>query len=187
MSADSPPPRGIESTEDLVERLAGLLAPSTVILCVGDEMRGDDGAGPAVAEKLCGLVPWTVIDAQNAPENFLMKVAAAEPEGVVLVDALHFGGRPGAVRLVQPGELTGLGPSTHGPAPLTFFEALTTMRPCRCSVLGIQPLNTELDSPISEPVKEGINLVVRAFRSLAQTRSRTTGHEQSDSEAGSFG
>jgi len=161
-------PPGVETAASLVGRLASLVAPSSVIVCVGDEMRGDDGAGPAVAKELSGTVPWTVLDAQNAPENFLMKVVAAKPESVVLIDALHFGGRPGAIRVIRPGDLAGCGPSTHGPAPLTFFEALNAMHPCRRAVVGIQPRSTELGAPACGAVKQGVRVVVGAFRELAQ-------------------
>ena len=157
----------LATAEELAAHLAELLDPSSVIICVGDEMRGDDGAGPAVAKELGGTVPWLVIDAQNAPENFLMKVVNAEPRSVVLVDALHLGEPPGTVRLTDPEDLSGHGPSTHGPAPVTFLEALKAMFPCRQVVLGIQPVGTELGSSISQPVRASIALIVDALRSAA--------------------
>ena len=42
-----------------------------VLLCVGNSMMGDDGAGPLLAEK-CAAAPkgnWVVIDGGSAPEN----------------------------------------------------------------------------------------------------------------------
>jgi len=167
MTASAPDGPRPTSAEGLAARLADLLGPSSVIICVGDEMRGDDGAGPAIARQLVGTVPWLVLDAQNAPENFLMKVVNAEPQSVVLVDALHFGETPGAVRLIDPEDVSGHGPSTHGPAPVTFLEALRAMRPCRQAVLGIQPGSSELGTAISEPVREAVHLVVRTLQSLA--------------------
>lgn len=44
-----------------------------VLLCVGNSMMGDDGAGPLLAEK-CAAAPkgnWVVIDGGSAPENDL--------------------------------------------------------------------------------------------------------------------
>ncbi len=169
MTATGKPSDGSRSTsaEGFAARLANLLEPSSVIICVGDEMRGDDGAGPAVARQLVGTVPWLVVDAQNAPENFLMKVVNAEPRSVVLIDALHFGEAPGVVRLIDPKDVSGHGPSTHGPAPVTFLEALRAMLPCRQVVLGIQPGSSELGTAIGEPVREAVDLVVRTLQSLA--------------------
>lgn len=42
-----------------------------VLLCVGNSMMGDDGAGPLLAEK-CAAAPkgnWVVIDGGSAPEK----------------------------------------------------------------------------------------------------------------------
>lgn len=42
-----------------------------VLLCVGNSMMGDDGAGPLLAE-LCAANPpgnWVVIDGGSAPET----------------------------------------------------------------------------------------------------------------------
>lgn len=42
-----------------------------VLLCVGNSMMGDDGAGPLLAEK-CAAAPkgnWVVIDGGSAPET----------------------------------------------------------------------------------------------------------------------
>jgi hydrogenase 3 maturation protease len=169
MTVPRKPPGGSRSTpaEALAARLADLLEPSSVIICVGDEMRGDDGAGPAVARQLAGTVPWLVLDAQNAPENFLMKVVNAEPQSVVLIDALHFGETPGAVQLIDPENVSGHGPSTHGPAPVTFLEALKAMLSCRQAILGIQPESSELGAAISEPVGEAVDRLVRTLQSLA--------------------
>ena len=42
-----------------------------VLLCVGNSMMGDDGAGPLLAQ-MCAAHPqgeWVVIDGGSAPEN----------------------------------------------------------------------------------------------------------------------
>jgi len=153
----------------LARRLAGVLEPSVAIVCVGNDMCGDDGAGVAVARQLIETVPWTVYDCRNAPENFLGKIVRARPESVVLVDALHFGAEPGAVRLLDADELTGRGPSTHGPTPLALLDALGMMHLCRRVVLGIQPARTQLGTALSEPVAQAVEVVVGAFRLLAQS------------------
>jgi len=162
---------GITTLEHLVEHLAEVVLPSTVIVCVGNELCGDDGAGVAVARRLAGSVPWKVFDTQTVPESFLMKIVNAGPESVLLIDALDFGAAPGAVELIESDRsdsLGGQGPSTHGPAPLAFLELLNMMHPCRCAVLGIQPRCTEVGAPISQPVAAGIDMVVRAFEALTE-------------------
>ena len=157
------PGRDERSVRELAECLAAFVVPSTAIVCIGNDMRGDDGVGPAVAERLAGRVPWKLFDTQTAPESFLMKIAAAEPESVLLIDAIVFDAPPGAVQLFRPEELAGQGPSTHGPAPTAFLEALAMVHPCRLAVLGIRPGRTELDQGISEPVAAAVDRVVSAL------------------------
>jgi hydrogenase maturation protease len=161
---------GIDSLEHLVEHLAEVMTPSSVIVCVGNDLCGDDGAGVEVARRLKDAVPWTVIDARTVPESFLMKIVGLRPETVLLVDALAFGAQPGAVELVEAKDVGGQGPSTHGPAPLAFLEILQMMHPCRAAVLGIQPAHDTVGAGLSEPVLAAVDRIVEAFRQL------TTGH-----------
>ena len=161
--------------EELADLLAPLLTPTTAIVCVGNDLCGDDGVGPAVARDLAGTVPWAVFDARTAPESFLGKIIAGRPESVVLIDALDFGGPVGAVRIIPPGDVGGQGPSTHGPAPLAFLEALAIMCPCRCAVVGVQPGHVEPGTPMSPPVARAGRRLVHALRRLARTDGNAAG------------
>jgi hydrogenase 3 maturation protease len=146
------------------------MTPTTVLICVGNDMYGDDGAGPAVAKRLSGTVPWEVFDGGSAPESFLMKIAARRPGLVILVDAVDFCGLCGEVRLLEDDLPANQGPSTHGPAPLAFLEALRAIHPCRTAVLGIQPGRAVLAEPLSPPVERAVETVVKAFRIAASAR-----------------
>ncbi len=156
------------SAAELAARLRETLAPSSVIVCVGSDLCGDDGAGPAVAGGLGDTLPWQVLDTGNAPENFLGRIVTLEPESVLLVDALHLGAEPGSAALLDAARIAGVGPSTHGPAPVTFLDALDQMHPCRRFVLGIQPEQTAVGSPLSPAVQRGVALAVDALRRCAE-------------------
>jgi hydrogenase maturation protease len=158
---------GIDTVDHLVEHLAEFADPSLIIVCVGSELCGDDGAGPAVAKALAGTVPWLVCDTQTVPESFLMRIVDRRPATVVLVDAVDFRARPGAVDLLAASQLTGQGPSTHGPAPLAFLELLGMMHRCRAAVLAIQPKQTAFGEPLSAEVARAVEFVTQAFRALA--------------------
>ncbi len=163
--------RGIHTAEHLAEHLREILPKDPqrlAIVCVGNELCGDDGAGVVVATELKGAVPWDVYDTQTVPESFLMKIVERRPECVLLVDALDFGAEPGATELFQAGDVGGQGPSTHGPAPLAFLDVLQMMLPCRRAVLGIQPAGAEFGTPLSPPVRAACRMVVQAFTSLAE-------------------
>jgi hydrogenase maturation protease len=167
----NPPPGaphgGIETVQHLVEHLAEFADPSLIVVAIGNELCGDDGAGPAVAKVLAGTVPWEVLDAQTVPESFLMRIVNRRPATVVLVDAVDFHARPGAVDLLGASQLTGQGPSTHGPAPLAFLELLGMMHRCRAAVLAIQPKQTAPGQPLSAEVAKAVEFVTEAFRTLA--------------------
>jgi hydrogenase maturation protease len=161
------PHGGIQTIEHLVEHLSAFITPSTVIVCIGNELCGDDGAGPAVARALTGTVPWEVIDTQTVPESFLMKIVQRRPESVFLIDAVDLGASAGAVDFLEPTQISGQGPSTHGPAPLAFLELLDMMHPCRAAVLAIQPKQTNPGQPLSPPVAQAVAMVIEGFKTLA--------------------
>jgi hydrogenase maturation protease len=151
----------------LLQRLKELACPSMVVVCVGNEIRTDDAAGVAVARRLAGSVPWKVYNTFNAPESFLMKIASDRPDVVLLVDAFDFAAEPGTIELFGPEQVGGQGPSTHGPAPVSFLDALMMVHRCRQAVLGIQPERVSLGEGLSAPVARAVETVVQAFRNLA--------------------
>ena len=155
--------RGIDTVEHLAEHLREILPPGSVILCVGNQLTGDDGAGPEIARRLSGRLPWRVFDVQGVPENFLMKIVDARQETVLLIDALDFDAAPGSVELLSAEGVTGQGPSTHGPAPIAFLDILKMFHPCRRAVLGIQPAQTEFGREMTDPVKGAVDFVCRAL------------------------
>lgn len=179
MSPTPPPPdtrdagrgptgRGIIRTAtELTRRLAELLAPDATIVCIGNELRGDDAAGIEIARRLDGSVPWTVHQAETVPENFLMKIVAARPSAVLIVDAMHFDAPPGAVGVFDQADLAGPGPGTHAPSPVAFLQILDMMHPCRSAILGIQPACIEFGADLSPAVREAIDLVAAVFEDLA--------------------
>ena len=164
-----------ESAEALAERLREVLEPSSVIVCIGHELAGDDAAGVAVGRAVAGELPWQVVQAQNAPESFLMRIVAAEPASVLLVDALHFAGAPGDIRLLDAAEIVGDSPSTHGPSLATFLSLLKTMHSCPTWLLGIQPAGVEMGAALSAPVRRAVEQVLQAFRAIAGAPRRRHG------------
>ena len=173
-SPPPPPPKTrdtggeiIRTAAQLARQLAGVLAPDAAIVCVGNELRGDDAAGVEIAKRLDGRVPWTVHQTQTAPENFLMKIVAARPSAVLIVDAMHFDAPPGAVGVFDRRDLAGPGPGTHGPSPVAFLEILDMMHSCRSAILGIQPEGVDFGAEVSPAVRRAIDLIAAAFDDLA--------------------
>jgi hydrogenase maturation protease len=163
---------GIDTAEHLAEHLCEVLTARSAIVCVGNELNGDDGAGPEIARRMSGRVRWSVFDVRNAPENFLMKIVEAAPDTVLLIDALSFDADPGSIELFAAEAVTGQGPSTHGPAPIAFLDILNMMQPCRRVVLGIQPARIDPGQEMSGPVAKAVDLVCEALIKAGGTDPR---------------
>ena len=112
---------GIDTLQHLVERLAEFMAPSTAIVCVGNELCGDDGAGRGASP--AGSAATSLGDVycvETVPESFLMKIVERRPDVVLLVDALG---------LPSPAGRRGLG--RGGPASAAWGRARTGRPPWR--------------------------------------------------------
>ena len=157
--------------DDLRASLRPLLAPPAVMVCIGSELHGDDGAGVVLGRELAGLVPWFVIEAGLAPESFVVKIADYRPGAVMLIDAVNFGAPPGAVALIDVDRIASVAAGTHGPSLIPFIEALQMMHRCEVIVLGIQPMATRTGDGLSRPVRQAVSLVAAAFRALADDGS----------------
>ncbi|MBL8132189.1 MAG: hydrogenase 3 maturation endopeptidase HyCI [Anaerolineae bacterium] len=116
--------------------------PRAVLLGVGQELDGDDGAGLEVVRRLQRRITdaggWRIIDAGTAPENYAGWIAAWNPALVIVVDAANLGAPPGAVRLLDWEGAEGISASTHT-LPLTLLgRYLTLACGCDLALLGIQ-------------------------------------------------
>jgi len=176
-----------EPLEELTARLARVLRGRVALVGVGNDLCGDDGAGHAVATALQAALDarrqpapsdapaasdspqpalaLSVFCAGGVPENYLMKIARARPDVVVLVDATDFAADmpPGTIALAPSARLAGMGPSTHGPAPLAFLDLLGQVHPCTRLLLGIQPAQTRVGEPLSPPVAAAADRLVQAL------------------------
>jgi hydrogenase 3 maturation protease len=136
-----------------------------VVLCVGNPQRGDDGFGPAVAAALTAGGQARVFDCRTTPENDLPFVAGLEPEVVLFVDAVHFDGEPGALRLLGPDELRQDDFSTHAGSLTIAADFLSEACGARSLLLAAQPADVELGAGMSEEMERAVE---RATELLAE-------------------
>jgi hydrogenase maturation protease HycI len=137
------------------------------VVGVGNELRGDDGAGPMVARLLAEAVGGQdgllIVDGGSAPENSSGLLRRFAPDLVLLVDAAEAGDSPGAVRWIDCAAAGGGGPTTHT-LPLRLLSAyLHAELGCRVVLLGIQPADLSLDAPLSGPVRAAVDTVAQAL------------------------
>lgn len=140
----------------LAEKLTGRVA----ILCVGSRSRGDDIFGPLVAKRISGKLKSQVYDAENVPENYLGKIAKSDPDVVLLIDAAHFDGSPGQIRLLDPQDLDESSFSTHSASLKLIEDYFLAECNAKVMMLAVQPVHVNFGAPPSPEIVTAVDSVV---------------------------
>lgn len=132
-----------------------------VLLCVGNSMMGDDGAGPLLAE-MCATNPvgeWVVIDGGSAPENDIVAIRELRPDRLLIVDATDMGLNPGEIRLVDPDDIAEMFMMTTHNMPLNYLIDQLQEDVGEVIFLGIQPDIVGFYYPMTQPIKDAVERV----------------------------
>ena len=144
--------------KDKLKRLLGESSNSPlVIVGVGNTLKGDDGAGSFLAQRLAGKIQDPVFDGGSAPENYCERVSVLKPRTVIIIDTAFFGGLPGEVRILKPTEIRGGVISTHGQSLRLLAGYLKMSCGCDFSIIGIQPLSVGLGLGLSAAVEKTVD------------------------------
>jgi len=146
---------------DFLKNLNGKI----VIVGIGNPLRGDDGAGPALinlldkslSEERPALI---LIDGGDAPENHLGRILKENPDTVLVVDAADFRAEPGAVRIIQDKDIGAGGLTTHNASLKIILDLIKQETKASVLLLGIQPQNIRLGETLSDPVKNSLSELV---------------------------
>ena len=128
----------------------------TVIIGVGNPLRGDDGVGMKILEYLedMDLPDVMLLNTETVPEAFTGKVSEYEPTHVLLVDAANFRGEPGDAKLINSAQIGGTAVSTHS-LPLTIFITyIEKTLNVKVKLLGIQPKRIEFYTEMTPELEE---------------------------------
>jgi len=132
-----------------------------LVVTVGNDMMGDDGAGPMLARMIrqTPLVDWDMLEAGNVPENYLFRIREMAPERVVIVDAADMGLVAGEIGLIdKEGIASSFLLSTHA-LPLNYLmEAIGEFVPS-VELLGVQPEVVAFGWPLSPQVKRAVERI----------------------------
>jgi hydrogenase 3 maturation protease len=133
------------------------------ILCVGNEIKGDDAAGIIVSEEVAAHLPKNVFlfIGGSLPENYTGPIRKKKPTHVLLVDAAEFeDGDIGDYGLFDPEQIQQFSFTTHS-LPLSVFidflrkSSSSTDNVAQFKVIGIKPKVTEIDDEITPEVEQG--------------------------------
>jgi len=142
--------------KELSEQLNKLRNSSTVIVGIGNTLKGDDGAGPLVCEQLRGKVCAEVIDAGTVPENYIRKIIKKAPQNLLIIDAIDFAASAGTINIFKPEQLDSFVLSTHTLSPRLFVDMVCGNIQVDVYFVGVQPAQMQLGQPQSEQVNESI-------------------------------
>jgi hydrogenase 3 maturation protease len=132
------------------EQLSKLRGSKTIIVGIGNTLKGDDGVGPLVCEQLrqAGIAA-EIIDAGTVPENYIQRITKKAPQNLLIIDAIDFGAGPGTIKIFEPHELNAFIVSTHTLSPRLFAELVSRNIKVDIYFIGIQPAQTQLGQSVS--------------------------------------
>jgi len=150
----------MSTEQQLIEHLKKLSDSPTLILTIGNILKGDDGAGPLICKQLSkAKISAELIDAGTVPENYIHKIIKMAPKNMLVIDAIDFGEKPGTIKIFKPEQLNSLVISTHTLSPRLFVDMIRQNIKLDVHFIGIQPAQIELGQSISEQVDRAIRLL----------------------------
>jgi len=132
-------------------------------------MRADDGVGPFVGERVLFRAPeHRVINAYTTPENIAQTAIDFKPDKIVLLDAAHFGGRPGEFKIIPLEQISRHAVvSTHSFPLSVTFSVVREDTGAELVALGIEPGSMEFEEGLTPEVKEAALSLIGYFNSMA--------------------
>jgi len=152
--------------EHLLQQLSKLRGSKTVIVGVGNTLKGDDGAGPLVCQQLSGKVCAEIIDAGTVPENYIQPIIKKAPANLLVIDAMDFGASPGTINIFKPQQLSSVVTSTHTLSPRLFAQIVCQSLNVNVYFIGIQPAQTQLGESVSPQVSKAIQRLSHVITSI---------------------
>lgn len=146
--------------------LKEILKTRVAVLGVGSDLRGDDGVGPYLSEKLALLNndSFLSINGDLVPENFTQDLRKFQPKNVIIIDAAFMEKMAGEVEIITINEVTGVSFSSHSMPLSVLGKYLSKEIDSNVFILGIQAERVDFGSDISEKVKEAADNIYEIIK-----------------------
>jgi len=144
-----------------MEPLQSCPAGKTMIVGVGNPLRGDDGIGPLLIQRLKGKTEFALLDCGEVPENFAQRIIDFSPDTVILVDAADWKGSRGQIKRIPEGEIANASLSTHNASLRLFIDYLRRQTRAKIIVIGVQAGDRGLMDSMSPEVEEAAEKLER--------------------------
>jgi len=155
---------------EALEHLKAHLQGKVIILGIGNTLQCDDGIGSILVNRIKDRVTYTVYDSGPSPENYLGKIIKDEPNTVVIIDAVDFGGKAGEFRIFEgSGVETVNFFSTHNASISLAINYLQNNLRVDIIILAIQPKILGLGEQLSPEIAETLDKLEEWFSRLANS------------------
>ncbi|RKY31649.1 MAG: hydrogenase maturation peptidase HycI [Candidatus Omnitrophota bacterium] len=148
--------------DKLYKEIGEILKKRSVIVGIGDKLKGDDGAGVFLTEKLRDFENdnLKIVIAEKNPENFLGDIKNFNPEVILFVDAVDLNSSPGDMKILNKEDLLFTGLTTHSFPLKLIFEYLENETNSKILLLGIQPKRISFCEGLSDEVKKSVEKIL---------------------------
>jgi hydrogenase maturation protease len=145
----------------LLKKLSGGL---TIIVGIGNLLKGDDAVGPLVCRRLKRQgIDALLFDAGTVPENYIYKIIDKAPQNLIVIDAMDFCAPAGTIKVFRTEQLTADAISTHTLSPAIFVDMIRSCIQTDVYFIGIQPLHLRLGEPVSKEIHRAIKQLCRSL------------------------
>lgn len=132
----------------------GIRGKKFLILGIGNELKGDDRAGPYIVSK---LKTKNKINCGEVPENFIGKIKKINPEVIVIIDAVDFEAKTGEIVIDELKDFSEPTLSTHSPSLKLFCSFFPDTK---FYLIGIKPKGLGFGEEMSEEVKKSADEII---------------------------
>jgi len=157
----------MSSTKEFLSFIKSAKEGKLIILCVGNDLRGDDGIGPVIYNRLQGQFGKHILlyNVGGSLENYLSVISKENATHCLIIDAVDFGDdeiTAGSVGFFKPSDLEDkqVTFSTHFIPMKVFVEYMKTNSRVIIRILGVQPKNLDFGSEMSFEVLEAVDKVI---------------------------
>ena len=159
----------------LPEQFAQILQGRVAVVGVGNVALGDDGFGVRLAELIrevrLPMAGSRLVIAGLAPERILTELSGGEFANVLFLDAVEFGGEPGAVVLLDSAGMSARWPqvSTHKLSLGLLAQTIEANGATKAWLLGVEPESLKTGTGLSPKVQASAELLADLIAEAART------------------
>ena len=143
---------------EALDLLQEVLKQKTCFVGIGNKLRGDDGFGPYLIERLRGKLLFPeeeLLTVEDVPENYAFPISRKDAVNVIFIDAVILDAPPGTVIFGPLADFEKIGEiaSTHK-LSLRLTARVIEETGKKVFLLGIVPVSMEFGQELSPEIKE---------------------------------